>query len=265
MKGAGVKGLNGRKKGGVKAHVLMRAKDELPCFTVITEAAASDRRFMQQLNLSSGSIIAMDRAYVNYELMKTWSAMQISWVSRLTKGMKIKLIERKRLKPLHRRAGITKDWIIQLGNPRTDKQSPVQTARIISIRDKRTKQRIDLLTNNLNYQPSTIRKLYKKRWAIELLFKRIKQNSQLSNFLGENQNAIRIQLWCTLIKDLLIKIVKDQLQRMNHKKWSFSNLTGFLRLHLYTYIHMFKFLMEPEKALQRHNKGPGSSQLNLFS
>ncbi|WP_071820382.1 hypothetical protein [Chitinophaga pinensis] len=109
--------------------------------------------------------------------------------------------------------------------------------------------------------------MYQKRWAIEMLFKRIKQNSQLNNFLGENKNAISIQLWCTLIKDLLTKIVKDKLTEKGSKKWSFSNLTGFLRLHLYTYIHLMNFLAEPEYALLQHNKGPDqiNLQLKLFS
>jgi hypothetical protein len=264
LKGAGVKGLNGRKKGGIKAHVLMRAQDELPCFTVLDEACSNDRKFMYKLSLAPKSIIVMDRAYVNYTIMKEWTQTQVSWVTRVTKGMKMKMMKRRKLTPKDKKKGFKKDWIIQLGNPKTDRKSPVQQARIISFYDSKTKEKISLLTNQLHYAPSTIRALYKKRWDIELLFKRIKQNSQLDNFLGENKNAISIQVWCCLIKDLLIKIVKDRLHQSSSKKWSFSNLSGFLRLHLYTYINLFKFLMEPEKALLQYNKGPGSSQLKLF-
>ncbi|ACU62747.1 IS4 family transposase [Chitinophaga pinensis] len=267
MKGAGVIRMDGRKKRGIKAHVLMTAKTELPSFTILTEAAKNDRIIMPQLELLPGSIIAMDRAYVNYKLMKEWTEKEITWVTRVTKSMKIKLLTRNRLKILHKRKGILKDWVIQLGNPLTEEKSPVQTARVISIYDRNTKKKIHLLTNNFTYTPTTIRKLYQKRWAIEMLFKRIKQNSQLNNFLGENKNAISIQLWCTLIKDLLTKIVKDKLTEKGSKKWSFSNLTGFLRLHLYTYIHLMNFLAEPEYALLQHNKGPDqiNLQLKLFS
>ncbi len=265
MRGAGVKGLNGRKKGGIKAHVLMRAKDELPCFTVLTEAACSDRKFMQKMPLQPGSIIAMDRAYVNYTVMKDWTQNDITWISRVTKGMKIKVLKRKKVTLADKKNGILKDWGIRLGNPKTCKTSPVQQARVISIYDKETGKKVHLLTNNQTYACSTIRKLYKQRWDIELLFKRIKQNSQLSNFLGDNENAISIQVWCALIKDLLIKIVKDQLNQLGCRKWSFSNLAGFLRLHLSTYILLIKFLTEPEKALLRHNKEPDFIQLKLFS
>ncbi|WP_339071773.1 transposase [Chitinophaga sp. 180180018-2] len=141
----------------------------------------------------------------------------------------------------------------------------MQQARVISIYDKKTQKKVHLLTNNQTYACSTIRRLYKQRWDIELLFKRIKQTSQLSNFLGDNENAISIQVWCALIKDLLIKIVKDQLKQLGCRMWSFSNLAGFLRLHLSTYILLIKFLTEPEKALLCNNKDADFIQLKLFS
>ena len=66
----------------------------------------------------------------------------------------------------------------------------------------------------------------------------------LEYFLGENENAIKIQIWCTLIADLLLKVVASQLKR----KWAFSNLASFVRLHLLNYTHLFKFLEHPERC-----------------
>ncbi|MBY0436161.1 MAG: transposase [Cyclobacteriaceae bacterium] len=48
------------------------------------------------------------------------------------------------------------------------------------------------LTNNLEFSPLTIAQIYRHRWQIETLFKRIKQNYPLRNFLGDNENAIKI-------------------------------------------------------------------------
>lgn len=93
----------------------------------------------------------------------------------------------------------------------------------------------------------TIASLYRKRWQIEILFKRMKQNYPLKYFLGDSENAIKIQIWCSLIADLLLKIVKKAVAT----KWSFSNLAAMIRLHLMTYIDMFSFLRSPEKALLR--------------
>jgi IS4 transposase len=78
---------------------------------------------------------------------------------------------------------------------------------------------------------TTIAKIYKYRWQIEILFKRLKQNYPLKYFLGDNENAIRIQIWCALIADLIVNVIKNQLKR----KWSFANITSMIRLHLMTY------------------------------
>ena len=75
-------------------------------------------------------------------------------------------------------------------------------------------------------------------------------------FLGDNENAIKIQIWCAFIADLLIKLVQVQLK----KKWAFSNLSSIIRLHLMSYISLFKFLNNPEKLSVQENK---SSQLKI--
>ena len=85
--------------------------------------------------------------------------------------------------------------------------------------------------------------IYKRRWQIELLFKRIKQNYPLRHFLGDNENAIKIQAWCALIADLIIKIVQSKIKR----NWSFSGITSMIRIHLMSYIKLFRFLDNPDK------------------
>jgi IS4 transposase len=95
----------------------------------------------------------------------------------------------------------------------------------------------------------TIANIYKRRWQIECLFKRLKQNYPLKYFLGDNENAIKIQIWSALITDLLIKVVKEKVKR----KWSFSNIAAMIRLHLMTYIYLIKFLQNPEKALRKYS------------
>lgn len=110
----------------------------------------------------------------------------------------------------------------------------------------------------------TVVSLYRKRWQIESLFKRIKQNYPLKYFLGDSENAIKIQIWCSLIADILLKIVK----KAAAAKWSFSNLAAMIRLHLMTYIDMFRFLKSPEKSLLRlfyRNKEIENSQLAFIT
>ncbi len=107
-------------------------------------------------------------------------------------------------------------------------------------------------------RPDFIAAIYKLRWLIELLFKQLKQNFPLKYFLGDNENAIKIQIYCALIVNLLLTVVQKQLKR----SWSFSNLVSFCRIHLFKYLHLMRFLENPEKDWLRNQQK--LEQQNLF-
>jgi len=92
-------------------------------------------------------------------------------------------------------------------------------------------------------RPDLVAALYKLRWQIELLFKQLKQNFPLNYFLGDNENAIKIQIYCALIANLLMTVIQKKLKR----HWAFSNLVSFCKIHLFNYIHLLNFLENPEK------------------
>ena len=85
--------------------------------------------------------------------------------------------------------------------------------------------------------------IYKKRWQIETLFKQIKQNFPLRYFYGESANAIKIQIWITLIANLLITLVKNKIKR----PWSFSGLATMIRILLMSYVSIQSFFEQPHK------------------
>ena len=91
--------------------------------------------------------------------------------------------------------------------------------------DTEKKTLLQFLTNIFDMTTAEIGLLYKMRWQIELLFKQLKQNFPLKYFLGDNENAIKIQIWCTLIANLLFTIIKKGIKQ----KISFSNLVSFAR------------------------------------
>jgi IS4 transposase len=86
--------------------------------------------------------------------------------------------------------------------------------------------------------------IYKKRWQIELLFKQLKQNFPLKYFLDDNQNVIEIQIWVSMLADLLLTLVKSKVKR----KWAFSNMASFIRQQLMSYINVYRFLEAPESC-----------------
>ena len=116
-------------------------------------------------------------------------------------------------------------------------------ARIISYIDVKKGKVIDLLTNDMDAEPEEIVDIYRQRWEIELLFKQIKQNFPLRYFYGESKNAIKIQIWVTLIANLLLMVVQNRLKR----RWSFSRLATMVRLTLMYYVNLFSLLNNPEK------------------
>lgn len=261
MQSTGSYGLNGKKKGGAKAHVLVRAKDNLPCFIRLTQGKKGDGSFLPFVALPTGSIVVMDKGYKNYKQLIKWNEQKITWVTRLNARAVYTVVKLNDLNSYQQSLGVHQDAVIDLGNPETAHINSIQRARLITFYDKATGKELYFITNDFKLVASTIANIYKRRWQIELLFKRIKQNFQVHSFLGDNENAIKIQLWCTFIADLLVKIIKDQIE--SKKKWSMANLSSLIRLHLSTYIDLFDFLANPDKSLLNY-KHPNQTQMNMF-
>ena len=244
MKCAGNTPANGKRKGGMKVHTLIKADQDVPCLVRMSPAANHDVSFIKGMELPEGSIIVFDKGYVNYDQYDCWTKEKVSWVTRLRKGSKFEVTEQLPISIEQQKAGIIADELVILGH--TSHNDITRTkARLVTYYDASKDYIFYFITNNQILNPETIALIYKHRWQIELLFKRVKQTYPLQYFLGDNENAIKVQVWCALIAALLIKYVKSQLKR----KWSYANISSMIRLHLMTYIHLFRFLENPDKAL----------------
>jgi hypothetical protein len=261
MKGVGSPKANGRKKGGVKAHVLLSAKDDVPQLIDITEGARNDRIFMSKVQLKSSDILVFDKGYHNFAQWQKWTGSGISWVTRLIDTEVYRILEERPVSEKQRERGVIADQKIYLGRG-SNKATKRVTVRLVTFYDKVNDQTFHFLTNNFHFNASTVAGIYKDRWQIETFFKRFKQTSPVKYFLGDNDNAIKIQLWCAFIKDLLIKIIKDRLSR----RWSFTNISSMIRHHLMNYLDLFKFLNNPGQIkLALYHEAPMVPQLPLFS
>ena len=261
MKGAGSYRVDGRKKGGIKAHVLLDAKNDIPSLIHLSEGSRNDRIFMEKLSLKKDDILVFDKGYQHFAQWQIWTEKGINWVTRLNDNQYYEILDQKKISLYHQQDGVCEDQKIFLGRGTLSTTQQI-TVRLISYYVPEHKKIYHYLTNNFRFKAATVAGIYKNRWQIESFFKRVKQNNPLRYFLGDSENAISIQLWCAFIKDLLIKIVKDQLKR----KWAFSNISAMIRHHLMNYLDLFAFLNDPEKM---RNKGlsqsSGSIQISLFS
>jgi hypothetical protein len=85
---------------------------------------------------------------------------------------------------------------------------------------------------------------------IELLFKQIKQNFPLRYFWGNSENAIKMQVYCVLIAQLLMVVIRKKAAT----KKSFANMITVIRLHLMSYVELFEFIKDTYKAWRKsHN------------
>ena len=257
FKGSGLSKASGRRKGGLKVHMAVQNAQSVPSIIRITEAAYNDVTFTKYLNLPSGSTIIMDRGYRDYRQYNAWTQQQVRWVTRMHPHTYYELIESFGVTPAQQQSGVQQDQRLQLGFPQ--KRIAKVNCRHIVYTDPLNGKRLEFITNDFESDPSIIAQLYKRRWSIELLFKRLKQNMPLQYFLGDNQNAIRIQIWCALIADLILQLIRRQVKR----KWAFSNIVSIVRLHLFNYLNLLSFLENPDRTQIQAHPGPYQLKINL--
>lgn len=256
LKNVGTKPLNGKRKGGIKVHTLMRSDQDVPCLIRMSSAAAHDSPFLKEIHLPKGSVLVFDKGYRNYQQYQRLHEDGITWVTRKHSGSAVEITRSKKVSAQQSANGVLSDELIVLGNSKNKKQVRVP-ARLIVYYDASSDKRFEFITNNTTMKAITIAQIYQRRWQIETLFKRLKQNNQLHYFLGDNENAIRIQIWCTLIGDLILKLIQNKVKR----SWAFASLSSMIRIHLMTYTSLIDFLENPEKL----GTTKPSTQLNLFS
>ena len=241
FKGVGRHPKTGKKKGGIKVHTIIHANEGVPSDIKFTSAATNDSFMLKPSHLSKGDILAMDRAYIDYEKFEKLTQRGVIYVTKMKKSLKYQ---------------ITSDVMYQTPNGLMEVRVQYVTftkqtkdgfinhnARIITYADEKKHKLISLLTNDMDSDPNEIIAIYRQRWEIELLFKQIKQNFPLKYFYGESANAIKIQIWVTLIANLLLMVMQKRLTRC----WSFSGLASLVRIVLMYYVDFYSLFNNPEK------------------
>jgi hypothetical protein len=242
LKGVGRNPKEGKKKGGIKSHTIIKASENVPCLVRYSESARHDHMFLEEVfYLTAGSIITFDKAYVDYAQYQAFTKSSIWYVTRL----KDNALYEARMEfdiPDDADSGVLKDEEIILYYG--DNKKLEHRARRIVYWDNDNNRLFEFITNNFELSAEKIALIYKKRWQIEILFKQLKQNFPLKYFLGDNENAIEIQIWTAMLANLLVTLVRSKIKR----SWAFSNLVSVIRQQLMSYINIYTFLEDPERA-----------------
>jgi hypothetical protein len=269
LKGVGRDPKNdGKKKGGLKVHMLIDAVQSIGRFIKITEAKVHDKNFLRELELISYSMVVFDKAYNYYHQFAVWTSKSVYFVTRLKKNAVYTVVEiLQEHKKVKGRAMVLREEIIELTyfpeNEHGKRQTKVKATlklKKVCYQDEQNRY-YEFLTNSMESTAEEIAFLYKKRWGIEILFKKMKQNFQLHYFYGENENAIRTQVWCTLIAQLLMTVI----QKMASTKKAFSVVASLVRIHLISLLDLFELLRSTKREYIKKRGSPSSNQQISFA
>lgn len=224
-------------KGAVKLHLLLDHEGYLPVFAHITEGKVHEINIAKGLAFPKGSIIVIDKGYVDYDFFGTLTEEGVYFVTRQKDNADFRVVEDR---PIPENRNILKDQIIELEGYYSKMKCPYRLRRIEAW-DAEQQRLIVLLTNHLEFGSTTIAAIYKDRWQVEIFFKTIKQNLKIKTFVGTSANALMIQIWTALIAVLVLKYLKFR----STFGWSLSNLVAMLRYNLFTYRDLWAWLDNP--------------------
>ena len=239
FKGVGRHPKAGKKKGGLKVHAVIYANEGVPCDVRYTSAATNDSFMLAPSHYSRNEITAMDRAYINYVKFEELTDRGVIYVTKMKKNLNYEVL----VDCMHQNPqGLMQYRELVVVFRRDDISHIARIITYVDIKKGKQPRLISLLTNDFDMPPETIVSIYRRRWQIEMLFKQIKQNFPLKYFYGESANAIKIQIWVTLIANLLLSVLQSTLKR----RWSFSGLATIVRIVLMYYLNLEKFLNQPD-------------------
>jgi len=219
-------------------------------FVHYTASATHDLCLLDEFNLQQGDFICFDKAYIDYKRFYNYGQQEVYFVTRMKDNAVYESIEELDI-PKDADCGVIKDEIVSVETTDDEGKAVNLKLRRVVYWDNQNKKVIVFQCNHLHLEAELIALIYKRRWHIEKLFKKLKQNFPLKYFLGDNQNAIEIQIWVAFIAMLLLQVVQNSIK----KSWAFSNLVSLVSFHLMSYINVIKFLNNPEKCWSEKQKG----------
>ncbi len=198
-------------KAAIKIHTLLDCKTSIPEFVFISEGDVHDVNILDLLPIVKGSYYVMDKAYIDFERLYSLHLKKAFFVVRAKENLRFK---RMTSKLVNKKNNILCDQEIQLTGFYSKINYP-ENIRRIKYYDSEFERTFVFLTNNKKVKAETIAKLYKSRWQVELFFKWIKQHLKIKSFWGQNENAVRSQIWVAISVYVIVAIAKKKLKISN--------------------------------------------------
>lgn len=238
-------------KGAVKLHTVLDYDTGLPCYAVLSDGKKHDLTMAKTIDFPKGSVLVMDKAYVDFQWLFSLDSSGVIFATKLKTNTRYEVLLSKLINDKHEH--VLSDQEIRLSGLFTKGKYP-KNLRLVRVWDSENEAEIFLLTNQLTWTADTISQLYRARWDVETFFKNLKQNFYIKSFVGTTENAVQIQMWCSLIAILLLSYIKSKAKYA----WHLSNLVSFLRLNLFVKIDLWRWanypIIKPEKPPDKNGQ-----------
>jgi len=228
-----------RRKAAAKCHLRLDMQDMLPRFAVVDTAKKSDSKRAWEVchGIQAGEIVVFDKAYVDFDHLYELASEDITWITR-AKGNMVYRVAKKRQQPSAHGKVLRDDEII-LKTPKSRTAYPERLRRVVARVIVNDEEKIKVfITNNMKLAASSICDLYKSGWAIEVLFKELKQCLQLCDFVGYNERAVKWQIWVAFITYIILRYLA-YLSKWQH---SFTRLWTLIRGVLWSRLDLLALL-----------------------
>jgi len=191
---------------GAKLHIIYDPDADRPIHAVVSTAKTNDITVAQAMPIEPGATYVFDLGYYDYAWWAKLDAAQCRIVTRFKSNTPLALVQEL---PLPEGSDILSDRIGFLpARQAKSRRNPMEDAvREVRVKTETGKE-LRILSNDLDASAQEIADLYKRRWAIELFFRWIKQTLKITRFLGTSENAIRVQVAVALIAFLLLRLAQ---------------------------------------------------------
>lgn len=226
---------------GAKAHIVYDPDAERPLYLEVTPARVNDIVAARAMPIEPGATYVFDLGYYDFAWWAKLDAAGCRIVTRLKANTPLARVEERALPEgsalAYDRVGFLP---ARQGASRTNPfRAPVREIGVVLDGGKTLR----LVSNDLDASAQEIADLYKRRWAIELFFRWVKQTLRIRHFIGRSENAVRIQIAVALIAYLLLRLAKDAVKIID-SPLAFARL---VRANLMHKRDIDKLLRPPEK------------------
>lgn len=193
---------------GLKLHILFARDGLLPVHQSITAANVNDLDEGRKLPIQTGATYVFDKGYCDYGWWAQISAAGARFVTRLKTNAAVRVQSSNEVDPQDEHI-LADDLVRFTHRANRGGHRNLYEGKLRRIQVERPGERpLVLVTNDLQAAAHEIAALYKERWQVELFFKWVKQHLKIKRFLGESENAVRIQLLTALIAYLLVALLR---------------------------------------------------------